>query len=186
MTGQAYKQIPDDPADIRTSRQNFHRILREDLDALYQLSFLLTGNSEQAERCLVTGLEDCPKEHPAFGEWARSWAKRIIVGNAIRALNPRPNHSHSFLPVAVWPCVGQLSSAPSGHFALEAILTLGDFERFVFVMSVLERYSETECARLLGYSVLDIREGRARSLEKLINSLYMLVPDKRGIAQETK
>jgi hypothetical protein len=45
-----------------------------------------------------------------------------------------------------------------GHFEIDALLQLADFDRFVFVMSVLEHYSEHDCALLLGCSVRDIRE----------------------------
>ena len=61
------------------------------MNGLYQLSFLLTGDHEKAEKCLVAGIEDCVKENRVFREWARSWAKRIIVENAIRELKPRPS-----------------------------------------------------------------------------------------------
>ena len=51
------------------------------------------------------------------------------------------------------------------------MLALEPFERFVFVMSVLERYSDKECALLLGCLALDVRQARANGLEKLANSV---------------
>jgi hypothetical protein len=59
--------------------QDFLRIFDEDMRGLYQLSFLLTGDPEKGERCFVTGMEDCAKENRVFREWARLWAKRVIV-----------------------------------------------------------------------------------------------------------
>ena len=50
---------------------------------------------------------------------------------------------------------------------MSAVLGLGDFERFVFVISVLEHYSEHECALLLSCSSKEIREARARALKEL-------------------
>jgi len=46
------------------------------------------------------------------------------------------------------------------------VLRLADFERFVFIMSDLEHYSEHDCALLLGCSVKEIREGRTRALKE--------------------
>jgi len=62
------------------------------------------------------------------------------------------------------------SGGSGGHFDLETVLGLGDFERFVFVMSVLENYSHHECALLLGCSVFEIRQARLRALEELASS----------------
>jgi DNA-directed RNA polymerase specialized sigma24 family protein len=152
------------------NREDFRTIFNEHLNGLYQLSFLLTRDPVKAERCFVSGIEDCVTENRVFREWARSWAKRAIVQNAIRELKPRPSHSNSPLFGAVFPDIDHLSSGPGGHFAMDAVLGLEDFERFVFVMSVLEHYSEHDCALLLGCSAREVREARGRALEELMHS----------------
>jgi DNA-directed RNA polymerase specialized sigma24 family protein len=144
-------------------REDFHAIFNESLDELYQLSFLLTRDHGTAERCLVGGLEDCVTSNRIFRDWAHSWAKRVIVQNAIRELKPRPNVSTFLSSGAIVPDI----DSPDGHVAMSAVLGLGDFERFVFVISVLEHYSEHECALLLGCSSKEIREARARALKEL-------------------
>jgi hypothetical protein len=48
-----------------------------------------------------------------------------------------------------------------------AILELAPLERFVFVMSVLERYSEHDCSILLGCSRRDVAAARDRALQQL-------------------
>lgn len=50
------------------------------------------------------------------------------------------------------------------------MLGLEDFERYVFVITILERYSERDCALLLGCSVQEVREARARALQRLASS----------------
>ncbi|PYK90168.1 MAG: hypothetical protein DME35_06815 [Verrucomicrobia bacterium] len=97
MTEQTQMQAPHKEANVYASREDFHTIFNEDLRQLYQLSFLLTRDPAKAERCLVVGLEDCVRENRVFREWARSWAKRVIVQNAICELKPRPIHSNSRL-----------------------------------------------------------------------------------------
>lgn len=122
----------------------------------------------------LAGLEDSLKENHIFKEWARSWAKRAIIQNAIRELKPRPlatSFSLTPLPYVVpWP------GDQGRHFEVDAVLALEDFERFVFVMSVLERYSEHECSLLLGCSQREIREARVRTIARLINSTPTFVP----------
>ena len=143
-------------------------------DGLYQLSFLLTGDHEKAEQCFVAGVESFVRGTRAFNQWAHSWAKRIVIENAIRELKPRPRLTHRQSATTAFPYAGQLSTPPGGHFELEAILALEDFERFVFVMSVLDHYSDHDCALFLDCSVLEIREARIRGLEKLIDSIHMV------------
>jgi DNA-directed RNA polymerase specialized sigma24 family protein len=98
-------------------------------------------------------------------------AKRAIIENAIRELKPRPSHSNSPLSGGIFPNADQPSK--DGHFEMDAVLRLADFERFVFVMSVLEHYSEHDCALLLGCSATEIRESRTRALKELADSHHL-------------
>lgn len=179
-------QIREHEGSVYASHEDFHTIFNEDLKELYQLSFLLTRDPAKAERCLVTGLEDCVSGNRVFREWARSWAKRTIVQNAIRELKPRPSQSTSPLSGAMFSDVDQHSRGPSGHFEIDAVLRLADFDRSVFVMSVLEHYSEHDCALLLGCSARDIREGRTRALKELADSPHMEASENQLVVQEKK
>jgi DNA-directed RNA polymerase specialized sigma24 family protein len=171
MSEQARHQVRRNEPNPFATREEFIKLFHEDMNGLYQLSFLLTGDHEKAEKCLVAGIEDCVKENRVFREWARSWAKRIIVENAIRELKPRPRPTlPSSSPSAAVSSHSEQSSGSGGHFDLETVLRLGDFERFVFVMSVLENYSHHECALLLGCSVLEVRQARLHALEELASS----------------
>lgn len=154
--------------------EDFRRIFMEGVTELYQLSFLLTGDQTKAEKCFVSGIEDCVAENRVFREWARSWAKRTIIQNAIRELRPRPSPSSSYISASV-PSHNQLLTDSNEHYAVDDILELKDFERFVFVMSVLEHYSQHECALLLGCPISDIRQARVRALEE-VAGVHHLVP----------
>ena len=59
MTEQAHIQVREKEGNVYASHEDFHTIFNEDLKELYQLSFLLTRDPAKAERCLVSGLEDC-------------------------------------------------------------------------------------------------------------------------------
>jgi hypothetical protein len=56
---------------------------------------------------------------------------------------------------------------------MDAVLRLGDFERFVVIMSVLEHYSEHDCALLLDCSAKRNSGTRTRALKELMNSSQM-------------
>ena len=47
------------------------------------------------------------------------------------------------------------------------VLELGSFERFVYVMSVLEHYSDQDCSVLLGCTLWDVIAARIRTLQQI-------------------
>lgn len=152
--------------------EDFRRIFTESMDELYQLSFLLTANHVKAEHCFVAGLEESLRSNRVFKEWAHSWAKRVIIQNAIRELKPCFPFSSSSFSVAPYSN-GELPNQDQ-HFKLDRVLGLADFDRFVFVISVLEHYSDRDCAMLLGCSSRQVVEGRIRGFEQLTVPLLMM------------
>jgi DNA-directed RNA polymerase specialized sigma24 family protein len=177
MAEQAHTQIFGNGENQYATREDFRKILDQDLNRLYQLSFLLTADHQKAERCFVASIEDCANENRVFREWARPWTKRVVVENAIRELKPRPSRSNS----SSLPSVrNQQSSSPTGHFTADALLGLGDFERFVFVLCVLERYRENDCTLLLGCSASQVRGAWTRAVETLASIDQEVVSTKSG------
>ena len=155
--------ISTETSQAYATSAEFCRVFTEDMDSMHLLSFLLTGDLTEAEECFVSGLEDCAKGSYVFRDWARSWARRTIVQNAIRMLTPRKNHS-AVADVPSDPVSCSFGRTPDADYAIGSILRLEDFERFVFVMSVLEKYSGQDCCVLLGCSRQDIGETRMRAL----------------------
>jgi DNA-directed RNA polymerase specialized sigma24 family protein len=164
MTEQAHSAIRENAETRYATCQHFLKIFVEDMQGLYQLSVLLTGDHQKGEKCFVAGMEACAKENRVFREWARTWAKRVIVQIAIRELQLRPSHSDSF---EQFPTAFSHKKDPIERFDLDAVLGLADFERFVFVLCVLERYREYECALLLGCSASEVREARTQAIQEL-------------------
>jgi DNA-directed RNA polymerase specialized sigma24 family protein len=60
---------------------------------------------------------------------------------------------------------GDLPEMAMHDSRLAAILALPDFERFVYVLSVLEGCTDEECATLLEVSPQQIEETRIRALQ---------------------
>jgi len=169
MTEQAHSEMCGNGENRYATGEDFLKMFDEDMNGLYQLSFLLTGDHHKAERCFVAGLEDCVKDSRVFRECVRTWAKRVIVKNAIRELHPRGGHSNSSPHAPIIFSPNRQLSGPSGHFDADAVSGLADFERFVFVLCVLEHCRERECAVLLDCSESEVREARTQAIEQLAN-----------------
>ena len=144
------------------SSGDFLRIFHEEKDGLSRLSFLLTADQEKAQQCFVSGLEDSVKENSVFKEWARSWARRAIIQCAVRVISPRPTQEEV---ASRFNSSGKTRAGEPPEIA--AVLELAPFERFVFVVSVLEHYSEHECSILLGCSRRDVIAARLRAVQQI-------------------
>jgi hypothetical protein len=135
------------------------------MSGLYLLSFLLTADREKAEQCFVSGLEDAVEGNRVFKDWARSWARRAIIQNAVSAINPRSPEAGSVARN------GNEAKLPAEQpVEIGAVLKLEPFERFVYVMSVLERYSDQHCSVLLGCAGWEVPSARIRALQQIGNS----------------
>jgi hypothetical protein len=138
--------------------EDFCRLFKEDAEELYLLSYMLMADHEKAERCFVGGLEDSVNGNSVYKQWARSWARRQIIQCAIRTIAPGFQHADDELNV---------DAESEENPALGAILHLAPFERFVFVMSTLEGYSDQECSILLGCSRGEVITARTQALRHL-------------------
>ena len=149
---------------------DFCRIFTEDMRNLYWLSFILTADPGKAEQCFVAGLGDCFAGNGVFKEWARSWAKRTIIKNAIRLILPEFTSASGASNNTV---LNRHETAAGNHLPvaeereISAILDLDPFDRFAFVMSVLEGFSDRDCALLLGCTQQALVAGRLRALQRL-------------------
>jgi hypothetical protein len=150
-----------DACDQYTTRGDFCRIFYEQTRSLYRLSFLLTADQEKAQQCLVSGLEDCVKGNSVFKEWTRAWARRAIIQSAVRVIHPRTVEEQARTSFGSNDKV--LAAEPP---EIAAVLLLDPFERFVYVMSVLEHYSDHDCSLFLGCAQRDVMAGRVRALHQ--------------------
>jgi hypothetical protein len=149
-----------------TTIGDVRKLFTEDMNNLYLLAFLLTGNQRDAERSFVAGLAECVDGNPVFKRWARSWARRTIVRNAIRIMAPQISPSKSTASASD-SAKENPPKMPLEESPFVSVLALEDFERFVFVLSVLERYPVQKCATLLGTSMQEILETRIRALQHI-------------------
>jgi hypothetical protein len=144
---------------------DFRETLTQELHSLYLLSLLLTADNDKADKCLVSAIGECGEGIGVFMEWAGSSARRVVLKQAIRMIRPAPQHPDS-LPFTSRD--GSAASPVNNPFA--TIVALGAFERFVFVMSILEGQSEQDCAILLRCSRRDVMIARVLALTRLANT----------------
>ena len=158
----ARRRVRNQESAPYATRSDFCRIFEKEMNNLYLLSFLLTGDPTIADQCFVGGLHIAQEKNRVFKEWAESWARRAIIQNAIRMIRPRKIAGGT--QSAQDPSTG---NALTRHAEIAGIVDLPALERFAFVMSVLERYSDQECALLLGCTRGEVAGARTRALERL-------------------
>jgi DNA-directed RNA polymerase specialized sigma24 family protein len=154
-------KISDSRADS-ANRPDLCKVLERELKPLYLLAFLLTANHRIAEQCFAATVEQALNEPAVFKEWVRSYIKRSLIRNTIAVLSPAS-------------AAGSEKRDPwsrgrhkaVGDDEIGAVTRLPPLERFVFVMSVLERYSDGECSLLLGCSTRNVAIARMRALRRL-------------------
>jgi hypothetical protein len=159
----AHTQIADGGVTPYAAAADFGEVFTEEMHSLYLLSFLLTGDKDKAEQCFIGALGECLEGMSAFMEWAHLWARRAIIRQAIRMIKPAPEHPDHSPLVRV-----KTAAAPSSNNnILTAIVSLCAFERFVFVMSILERLSDEDCLSFLRCSRRELALARELAVRSL-------------------
>ncbi len=133
--------------DEYAKQGDFCAIFKSDTKPLYLLAFFLTANHKESEQCFVSTIDDAFKERAVFKDWARPWVK--------------------------WS-TGQRGTQRSCE--IDQVTKLATFERFVFVMSILERYSNLNCSLLLGCSMEKVAKARVGALRQLPDCSALCVP----------
>jgi DNA-directed RNA polymerase specialized sigma24 family protein len=154
-------KIADSCSD-RAKRPDLCSVLEQELKPLYLLAFLLTANHKTAEQCFDATVEQALNEPAVFRDRVRSWIKRSLIRNAIVMLSPPSapdDEKRDFWTAGRHKAVGDDE--------IGAVTQIPALERFVLVMSVLERYSDGECSVLLGCSTRDVAKARMRALRRL-------------------
>lgn len=143
--------------------EDFHRIFDQDNCSLHRLSQLLMVVEDMTERCGRSALEECITASGVLITFAASWARRSIVTNAIRLtdIGKNPDSSH------IDSVFGNGASPAGVPAAFGNVIALHNLQRFVFVMSALEQYTDHECSILLRCSHRDICEARTRAFRYL-------------------
>jgi hypothetical protein len=166
---------------------DFCRIYIEQMNGLYLLSLLLTADPQKAEQCFLSGFEESVRNSTVLKERAYLWARRSIILRAIQLLGPRPTGENESHEARLSRLHGQrhenVLAEAQAHPNLVGIVRLNSFERFVFIMSVLEMYSDQECSLVLGCFRRDAIDARTAALRTLASTITTETdPERDGIA----
>jgi hypothetical protein len=171
---------------------DFCRIYIAQMNSLYLLSLLLTADPEMAERCFLSGFDESVSNNSVFKGRAHLWARRSIIFQSIRLLCPRPNDGKESNEARSSPLNERAPGKATGKIPAEVlayphyarIVGLNSFERFIFIMSVLEKYSDQECSLLLGCFRRDVINARTSAIRHLANVVIATeaLPEREVIA----
>ena len=153
--------------NVYATRSDFCHIYVDQMNDLFLLSLLLTADPQKAEQCFLSGFEDSVRNNYVFKERAHSWARRSIVLRAIRLLCPRPGEETESNGARLSPLIGNVPAEVQAYPEFARIVALNSFERFVFIMSILEKYSAQECSLLLGCFRRDVINAQATAVRHL-------------------
>ena len=160
------------------AHSDFCAVFLQQLDRLYSLALLLTGDELTAEECLLAAFDSCEQRGLVFKDSAVSWSRRNVIKIAIRCMSPAP-----FGPVRPYSLGHRSGPNCDQDVSIKCLLELPDFDRFAFVMSVLEGYSDRECALLLNRSSADLVAARIRAFQQISRRLTDMYPSYGSGAQ---
>lgn len=153
------------------THSDFCSVFLQQLDRLYSLALILTGDEFRAEECLLAAFDSCEQQNLVFKESAVSWSRRTVIKIAIRFMSPAPfgTARHSLLGNR-----SNLNVDPD--VSIGRLLELPAFDRFAYVMSVLEGYADRDCALLLGCPCADVVAARIRAFQQISRTLTGMYP----------
>jgi len=159
--------------DLGATAEDFEQFFAKDTTDLFPLCLQLTADAEKAESCLILTMRDCFRSNSVAKRCVHTWARRMVILNAIRLLGGMPNEilGESGFEFHLQP--SDLSLEPLRESP--AVLTLPDIDRLAFVICVLERYSILDGALLLRKSPQEVYDAIARA-----KSHVLPVEEQRG------
>ncbi len=160
------RPIATETSQAYATSTEFCRVFADNMDSMHLLSFLLTADPTKAEelRSVLFPVWKIASQEATCFETGRDPG---LGGRLFKMQFAcwRPTKNRSVVTAAPSDPVNcRLGRTSEADAAITSVLGLEDFERFVFVMSVLERYSDQDCSVLLGCSRQDVGETRMRAL----------------------
>jgi DNA-directed RNA polymerase specialized sigma24 family protein len=126
----------------------------ENTSELYQLAFLLTGNSDRSVEAFSKALDFDEAENPVFGGFMTTWARKLIVGEALGTIEKELRASKQRVArTAGDEAVGNAKWKRRAHIAREefeeAVIAIDAFPRCAMLLTIFEGMSIEDAAVLL-------------------------------------
>ena len=124
-------------------------IFEENSSELYSLAFLLTGNADRGVEAFNRAL-DVEEDNPAFGEFMTSWARKLIIGEALGTIGTELRASKQRVARAPEDEAPRLKArAYIGREEFEeAVIAIDAFPRCAMLLTIFEDLS-VEAASIL-------------------------------------
>lgn len=151
----------DDDSTGFANSPDFCHIFARQLNSYYRLAFLLTASHSRAEQCTLASLDEALNANGIPRALAEPWSKRTVIKNALHIAR-REAFDNEITSQQGEEVEEEFVAGP-----FDRIVGLKALERFVLVLSVLEKISDSECSRLVGCAVSQIGPARLRALEQL-------------------
>lgn len=151
-----------------STADDMQKHLASEMTELFRLAFLLTASVEDAERCLILAMRECLAAECVFKQWLPVWVRRIVVRTGIEIVTGDHNESlHSAQPDEADDSVPDPTEIAILLKDSAGVFTLNDYERLVYVLTMVEQYPLRECAILLGRSTKEVRDARTSAVEMI-------------------
>lgn len=151
--------------------------IKRDAADLYWLAFLLTGHQETSIE-LAADAAVCEHDtSPFFSDWMRSWRRRLVIGNALKAVRDdladsarRTERTHVNARAVSW--AGRSTKQVVTKDDLErALLEIDLFPRAALLLLVFEGMRIADAARLLDAEPALLKKAQAMGARQLAENL---------------
>ncbi len=163
---QSYDRMTPSAVNEFATADDFQHLFASDMPDLFRLAYLLTGDAEKAEHCLILTIRECMAGGSVYKWWLPVLTRNVLIRNAIRIVTGSPAR-----PLRKIPHDRMLTAIRrSQQSAIDAsdepagVLQLSDFDRLVYVIHLIEQYPIRDCVTLLGRSRQEIRDALTRAL----------------------
>jgi DNA-directed RNA polymerase specialized sigma24 family protein len=141
---------------------DFCQAFDKDMKSLFLLAFLLTGNRDVALQCFAETVEAATKSGSVFRASIGRWIKRCMIKTAIRTVFAGSNSANESRKQSTG-----MRGDPELQDVIATVTSFERSERFVFVMAILEGYSDRDCSLLLNCSTEQVIQLKNRALHRL-------------------
>jgi len=137
----------------------FAALFRADVSGIFHLALLLTADPVSAEKCLIAALDDCVRKDSVFLEYAPAYARYAVIRQATKARcdlhqqSPRGDTGETEILTDLYKS--------------DPLLSLPRFERAVFILCLLECFSDKQASLLLRATPEVVRRARIQGLERV-------------------
>lgn len=174
----------------KTKQDGFYEAFGEHYSELYWLAFLLTGDRELSVQAFTNALDGDVGANPFYRDWIVSWARRLVIAGALGVITSELRESVRRVEksrVEV-PAIDRRQSGIRAGFEgitkaefEQAVLAVDVFPRCALLLTVFEKLSIYDTARLLGTDETLGRKAQGLGLVELTRNIARI----RGSKEQT-